>query len=755
LKRRISIALAAAVALALCGPAAQAMAAPVIVGSWPSNVTSSAVNLRAEIDPNGETTKYHFDYTTEAAFLANGFSGAPRAPTGNDAGIGTGTVLQPVGALASGTTYRFRAVATNSGTSFGPARSFTTSESTQAPLLADDRGWEMVSPIEKNGGEIQSFGGNFGGGVLQAGSGGGSITYTSAYSFGAPQGSPGASQYVSRRGTSSWTTENITAPAVSGGYEDSPSSGVPYQLFSGDLLGALLDNGRRCRNNAATQCPVENPPLAGSGAPAGYRNYYLRDNSSGSFKALLTSADLGALALGPEDFELAYAGATPDLAHVVVSTCAALTPGATELPGFEGECDPAATNLYEKSGTTLKLINGSTPGAKLAAQDRAISGDGSRVYWTLGNALHLQSGNADTVLGGGLPAAHPEFQTASGDGTVALFTEEGHLFRAQAGGATMDLTPGGGVVGVLGASDDAAYVYYVTASGLFLWHSGSTSAAIAPDVAADSYPPTTGTARVDGRRLVFVSAASGLTPFDNRNANSGKPEAEVYLYKAPASGAGAGALVCVSCRPSGERPGANTVLASAPAAIPGASFNGIGFNKPHSYKPRVLAAGLDRVFFNSFDSLAAGDTNGDQDVYEWEANGTGSCVKPAGCLNLISSGRSEGGASFLDASADGSDAFFLTDGSLIQADPGSDDVYDARVGGGFPDPPSVIPCFGDACQPLPPEPEDLTPGTLRPARSNPPVVLPKARVHCKKSQVKKKGKCVKKKKQDKKRGGGK
>ena len=89
-----------------------------------------------------------------------------------------------------------------------------------------------------------------------------------------------------------------------------------------------------------------------------------------------------------------------------------------------------------------------------------------------------------------------------------------------------------------------------------------------------------------------------------------------------------------------------------------------------------------------------------------------SCTKPVGCVNLISSGRAEGGATFLDASDDGSDAFFLTDGSLVPSDPAPIDVYDARVGGGFPSP-RPIPCFGDACQPLPPEPEDPTPGTLR------------------------------------------
>ena len=72
----------------------------------------------------------------------------------------------------------------------------------------------MVSPVDKNGGAIQGFGQNFGGGVLQAAAGGdGAVTYSSASSFGdGAQGAPAASQYLSRRGAGGWSTENITAP---------------------------------------------------------------------------------------------------------------------------------------------------------------------------------------------------------------------------------------------------------------------------------------------------------------------------------------------------------------------------------------------------------------------------------------------------------------------------------------------------------------------------------------------------------------
>jgi hypothetical protein len=729
MRRGLAIAIVLGV-LGLTAPAAQALTAPVVVGSWPAGVGANSANLRAEIDSGGLATTYLFEYTTEAEFRVKGFIGATKIPQ-TGIGIGTGTVQQRLGNLEADTSYRFRTVATNNlGITVGKTRSLRTDESSPLFSLPDNRGWELVSPVDKNGGEIQGFGENRGGGVIQAGAQGGAVTYTSASSFANAAGSPGPNQYVSSRGGSGWATDNITLPMLSGTYSEAPDSGVPYQLFSGDLGSALVSNGRRCRTSASTQCPVENPPLPGSGAPVGYRNYYLRSGSSGSSKALLTAAP----ALAPEHFEMAFAGATPDLAHVVLSSCAALTTGATEVPGSEGECDPAKQNLYEKSGSTLMLIN-PAPGATLTAQGRAISANGSRVYWTDGANLYLYDAGVtkqvDLGQGGG-----GTFQTASTDGSLAFFTKAEHLYRyAVSGGTATDLTPGGEVLGVLGVSDDGSYVYYRTPAGLFLNRNGS-AIAIAPQVDPASTPPTTGNARLsaDGHHLLFVSTAE-LTTYDNRNLATGVPEPEVYIFAAPGT-AGAG-ILCASCNPSGERP-------RGPAILPGASPNGSGPNAPFAYKPRDLSADSKRVFFDSFDTLAVQDTNGDRDVYQWEAQGSGGCTRPVGCVGLISSGRAEGGAGFLDASADGSDAFFLTDGALVPSDTSARDVYDARVDGGYPLSTPVIPCFGDACQALPPAPEAPTPGSLRAKASGnlPPATFEP--LHCKKGTVKKLGRCVKK-----------
>ncbi|HEX9967862.1 MAG TPA: hypothetical protein VGB06_07940, partial [Solirubrobacterales bacterium] len=54
--------------------------------------------------------------------------------------------------------------------------------------------------------------------------------------------------------------------------------------------------------------------------------------------------------------------------------------------------------------------------------------------------------------------------------------------------------------------------------------------------------------------------------------------------------------------------------------------------------------------------------------------------------------------------------FFSTQSSLVGPDYGLNDVYVARVGGGFPEPQTPAPCAGEACQsPSPPLPEAIPP----------------------------------------------
>jgi hypothetical protein len=96
------------------------------------------------------------------------------------------------------------------------------------------------------------------------------------------------------------------------------------------------------------------------------------------------------------------------------------------------------------------------------------------------------------------------------------------------------------------------------------------------------------------------------------------------------------------------------------------------------------------VFFDSADDIIRADVNGKRDVYEYVD----------GSLHLVSTGTSRFDATFRDANPSGSDVLFSTAEKLVPQDTdGHVDLYDARVGGGFPaPPPPPTPCENDACQ---------------------------------------------------------
>lgn len=642
-------------------------APPVVKATWATEVTATSFRAHATVNPGGLTVSYHFDYITAAAYEANvaaghpGFQGALRFPVGNEAKIFASAsdqeALQRIAGLEGDTSYRYRIVVTNAeGEAVGPERSMRTQEASPDFSLAEGRGWEMVSPVDKNGGSIIPPEALFGGGEFQAASSAGSIAYSSPSSFGGGAGNPAASQYLATRGAGGWSSQNLT-PATEAVAFGPDRDGVPFRLFASDLSRAL-----------ALRKPHEFVLLGATGAD-----------------------ELFALS----EPDLRFAGATPALSQVALTTCAALTPDATEVPGGGGACDPAFPNLYEVAPDgTRRLVNiepglsVGTPGAALAAQAGAISSNGARVYWTdASGALLVRDGTRTLTVD-----AEGAFQTASADGSIAYFTtENGHLHRySLASESSSDITPAGGVVGVLGASSDGSRVYFIDAGGVELW-SGGTVTPVAAAADASSYPPATGTARIsaDGSKLAFL-ANEPLTGYDSNGQN------ELFRYDAASR-----SLLCISCNPTGA-------IALGRTAIPGAIANG---SEVRFYKPRVMDEQGNRIFFETLDSLSPKDANGEFDVYEWRAQGVGGCSRGDGCVGLISSGKGPDGASFIDASADGTDAYFLTDESLVGEDPGSSDLYDARIGGGFPEPPPPIPCFGDACQPLPLEPEDPTPGT--------------------------------------------
>jgi len=293
---------------------------------------------------------------------------------------------------------------------------------------------------------------------------------------------------------------------------------------------------------------------------------------------------------------------------------------------------------------------------------------------------------------------------------------------------------------VTGASEDLSYLYFVSKEALdagatagernlYLDREGTiefiaTVSAVDTGEGLDSFTPHLASGnpigsnvRVtpDGRHLAFMSTES-LTGYDNTDAVGASPESsngdadfEAFVYDADS-----GRLTCASCNPSGARPvGHEYVRAFKTYDFPTKTWAAAWIPPwENEFHPsRVLSDDGNHLFFNSFDPLVPQDTNGVQDVYQWEAQGTGSCQKVEGCLSLISTGDSQRKSEVVDASADGRDVFIRTASSLDPRDPGLYDIYDAREGGGYPLPLSPPACLGDACQSVPAAPNDPTPAS--------------------------------------------
>ncbi len=203
-----------------------------------------------------------------------------------------------------------------------------------------------------------------------------------------------------------------------------------------------------------------------------------------------------------------------------------------------------------------------------------------------------------------------------------------------------------------------------------------------------------------GEYLAFMSDRS-LTGYNNRDASGGVPDEEVYLYHAMH-----GSPICASCDPSGARPagvfdplsneGMRPLLVDHVGAWKGHWLAGSvpGWTPISAtqalYQSRYLSND-GRLFFDSPDTLVSADTNSEENVYEYEPAGVGSCSDASdstsevfdpgagGCVALISSGGSSEESAFLDASEEAGDVFFLTRQELSSEDVDSAfDVYDAH-----------------------------------------------------------------------------
>ncbi|MGB2694363.1 MAG: hypothetical protein WBD55_04150 [Dehalococcoidia bacterium] len=592
--------------------------------------------------------------------------------------------------------------------------------------LPDGRGYEMVSPPDKAGGDVISDGTR-----TRASVDGSAVAFVSLAGFGDIAGTGIAAEYLGRRNgppdTRGWTTHGIL-PKVDPLSPNAASASMDT-FYMGDFSDDLSSGVLRTLTN-----------LSGDPNLDLVTNLYLRADllSAGAGSYVLVSSC--PICIAPLSFvgNPSFADATPDFGQVIFESRYKLV----------DEAPASGTKLYEWDHGALRLAGILPVSEGGGAAPNSIAGAGvytlnvlsdgsdghSRIFFRVSTGrLYMRVDHAATVQVDASENPTPgieqpsRYEIASVDGSRVFFTNPAQLTADDGSGLYMydatlpdtdpanlslvsvdsDLSDGGpDVSGVLGASDDGSYVYFMgrgrlvpgqpnvpDSDKIYLWHAGVVSyvgaLTNAADVGLNRLGTDFGTGRLgsrvssDGRHLLITAHSGvGLTGYDHGSAcgsSGGEPCTEVYLYDVYTD-----SLVCASCNPSGA------------TATSDASFSlttGRGGSRVTSHLVHALSSDGSRVFFTSGERLVPQDRNGKaRDAYEYEA--------ATGQIHLISSGNSPDGSYFLDASENGDDVFFTTRERLVGWDvDNSYDLYDARVGGGFPEPrQAAVECSGDACR---------------------------------------------------------
>ena len=641
-------------------------------------------------------------------------------------------------------------------------------------VLPDGRAYEQVSPVDKNEADVR-----FSNGMAAAFDGNG-LVFTSDGSFAGQPTGQAQTSYLSRRGVDGWSTKGIQMPNgrvfVANGY-----SGFSEDLSKG-VIRWIEDTP------AGTFDPNAVPGL----------NMYLRDDGAGSFTLL--NGTLNAVSGGDlNSGEAKFAWGSVDFGKIGFESANKLTAdapcnGGSALCAYEWDHGVLRLASFLPDGTPSagSIGGGQQRGGPEGNIDNAVSRDGSRVFFSAGVDLYARENGSQTTLitgserslSGGVTNGPVFFQGAeAAHGDRVIFTTDRSLIDADSNetndlylydstkpagerltllsedtnpeapeGAAVDtcstcFVPGPG--GVLARSNELDRIYFVAdnqilpgepaAPGpkLYVWDDTGALpelrfiATLAPDDARAWEGPSVRESSIikptrissDGRYIAFISI-NQLTSADQDG------QADVYRYDAQTQ-----ALTCVSCT-SDAFPSEGEIRFDQTR---------IGANLVNHLPRNVSDSG--QVFFQTSRGLVPADSNGKVDVYEFE-NGE---------LFLLSGGSGTENSYFLDAGASGNDVFFDTRDRLVGWDEDSKyDAYDARVGGGLPEPPPLPPpCEGDSCQPPPIVPNDpspasstfVGPGNLRKANAR----------RCPKGKVRRHGRCQKKhvKKQTRHRNGGK
>jgi hypothetical protein len=707
---------------------------------------------------------YHFEYVSEKQFEESGFSGA--SSTG-EVDLGTGAAVKFMGedlpGLTAGETYRYRISATNDSPGnpvvHGTVQTVTVprpvGSSTQAACanearrtgpsanLPDCRAYEMLTPVDKEGSqEIFRYDGLQDSAFANVGEDGDHLLLQAPVTWGS-QATSGQSPFVfSRDEGSGWEMTSVSAQ---------PEAGVRTYLpevYSSTLTQVGLEV------STDTQAPSTDSKEAqfAVGAPGGpYTTVASVPKSQIGAGWVAASPSFSKLILQVEDRRLV----TP---HTTTST------GDDIYEYAEGALRQVNVGIGT-CGASIVVGNEEVGYGHAAYARRAVSEDGSRVLFeavpgsdcSQPKHVYMRVSGSETLdLGAG------RFVAANAQGSRVLLEETSgehpglYIYTTETKEAeylegTEDLVKAGNGLDseVATVSSDLGAIYLLSAERL-----SQEAPALAPEItnAKDVYRydlaarKLTFVAQIDtgatlpqmsddGRFFYFTSREVGGLPGgalaewggrEELNHNAGpapiEPTEQVYRYDSVE-----GSIECVSCASSFDpqpKLGANF---GADDNAQGGAVNGIPnktmvssdgefafFMTPAALVPQDVDGEVIPEGDGGDPEHASNDNSVSGDVYEWRREGVDGCVHLQGCLALITNGRGGYLNLLLGSAEEGRDVFIYTSSQLVPQDRDlAGDIYDARIEGGFPQPPPrPTECEGDVCATPAGAPNDATPSSL-------------------------------------------
>lgn len=381
------------------GGEAEDTAAPFEFGAAPATVvlekavinTGPSVRLRGSVNPHrAAVSDCHFSYGPTAALGSE----APCAPAFPTNGF-ENPVHADLPALPASTTFHLRLSVTTAGGTVTSEGEFETPpalpnascpnqslrEEQHATFLSDCRAYEMVSPPDKNGGDVMPYTPR-----TRASADGDAVSFASLVPFGDAQGTGVAVEHLALRGADGWRSHAITPPQDTGSLKLPTATADTYydNVFSPDF-----ERGITMAVKPVTEDPnVENVVNL-------YRRTDLKQAGPGSYD-LLTRCPLCAETGEPlpappgissnlRPFLPTLGGASPDIEHVAFESVERLTQDTPEQPASCGTANPffppsprgCAPHAYTWDEGQLHL-GGILPNGEAA--DVSFLGEGARYF---------------------------------------------------------------------------------------------------------------------------------------------------------------------------------------------------------------------------------------------------------------------------------------------------------------------------------------------------------------------------------------